>query len=94
MWALAPGESVDWQALALTEGGSPALLAFSSLPRAVAFMQPAVLAGSIRDVNKVGKFSRAAADWRVLINPPVEILSGREILLVPVDPARAEASDE
>jgi hypothetical protein len=105
VWALKPGEAVEWHAVALAGDslagdGTPALLVFSSLPNAVAFMQPAVLAGRIHDVNKVGKFSRdAAQDWqarnlRVLVNPPLGALDGREIVLVPVDPASAETPDE
>ncbi|MCC6805608.1 MAG: hypothetical protein IT319_22190 [Anaerolineae bacterium] len=95
VWALKPGETVEWRALALADDGNPLLLAFSSLPNAVAFMQIAVVAGKIRDVNKVARFSRAAAqDWRLLVNPPMAALDGREIALVPVDPALAEAPDE
>ena len=83
-WALKPGETVEWHALALADGGDPLLLAFSSLPNAVAFMQPAVVAGTIKDVNKVAKFSRAVAqDWRLLVNPPLEALDGREFVLRP-----------
>ncbi len=71
------------------------LLAFSSLPNAVAFMQPAVIAGSLKDVHKVAKFSRTTAQtWRLLINPAADVLSGREIVLVPIDPALAETPDE
>lgn len=95
VWALKPGETVTWQAVALADGDSSRLLAFSSLPNAVAFMQPAVVAGSIRDVNKVAKFSRATAqEWTLLVNPPLEVLDGREIILVPIDPASAETPDE
>ena len=58
-------------------------------------MQPAVIAGSIKDVNKVAKFSRATAqDWRVLINPALDLLDGREVVFVPVDPTLAETPDE
>jgi hypothetical protein len=95
VWALQPGETVEWHAVAVVDGGSPALLVFSSLPNAVAFMQPAVLAGTIKDVNKVAKFSSAAAqNWRLVINPSLESLDGREIVLVSIDPALAEAPDE
>ncbi len=95
VWALKPGEAVEWQALALRDEPTPALLAFSSLPNAVAFMQPAVLSGAVIDVNKVAKFSRAAAqDWNLLVNPSVTVLDGREIVLVSIDPTRAEAPDE
>ena len=96
VWALKAGESVEWQAVALAdENGDLHLLAFTSLPKAVAFMQPAVISGGIKDVNKVAKFNRMMAyEWRLLINPPVEILEGREVVLVPVDPASAETPDE
>ncbi len=96
VWALQPGEAVAWSAAALADGeDDPLLLAFSSLPNAVAFMQPAVIAGSMKDVNKVAKFSRATAqDWHVLINPALDLLDGREVVFVPVDPALAETPDE
>ena len=95
VWALKPGETVEWRALALADDGDPLLLAFSSLPNAVAFMQPAVVDGRIKDVNKVAKFSRATTqNWRLLINLPLQALDDREIILVPVDPALAEAPDE
>lgn len=95
VWALKPGETVTWQAVGIADGDAPRLLAFSSLPNAVAFMQPAVVAGTIRDVNKVAKFSRATArDWKLLINPPLDALNGQEIVLVPLDPALAETPDE
>lgn len=99
-WALKPGEAVTWHALALadedaSDGGTPHLLAFSSLPNAVAFMQPAVVAGTIKDVNKVARFARATAqNWRLLVNPPLEALHGCAIVLMPVDPALAETPDE
>jgi len=94
VWALRPGDPVEWQALALADADGP-LLAFSSLPNAVAFMQPAVLSGQIRDVNKLAKFSRESArDWHLLINPSIDILQQHPVTLVPVDHARAEAPDE
>jgi hypothetical protein len=92
-WALAEGEKLCWQAV--TANGT--LLAFSSLPKAVAFMQPAVLAGTIKDVNKVAKFSKVTAQtWTqpVLVNPSLTDLDGQIIGLLDVDPAQAEASDE
>jgi hypothetical protein len=72
-------------------------LAFSSLPKAISFMQPAVLNGQINDVNKVGKFTRGtAALWSlpVLVNPGTAVLNGRRITLVPIDATTAESSDE
>lgn len=102
VWALKPGETVEWQALALEIDDSPRLIAFTSLPNAVAFMQPAVLSGKIRDVNKVAKFRRetftgeTAAEQlpKLLINPPISALDGGSITLVPVNPALAETPDE
>ncbi|MFO7321896.1 MAG: hypothetical protein DIU68_009200 [Chloroflexota bacterium] len=96
-WARQPGETVTWEAAAIQTDEGPVLLAFSALPRAVAFMQPAVLAGRIHGVNKVAKFSRAtAAQWpeRVLLNPPVEVLAQGELVFISIDPATAEAPDE
>src|SRR5262249_6389829 len=66
-WKLQPGEKIEWRALALAQPSVGAdetgrvALAFSSLPKAVSFMQPAVVAGAIRGVNKVAKFSRETA---------------------------------
>jgi hypothetical protein len=95
VWALRQGEAVAWEAVALATGGEPVLLAFSSLPKAVAFMQPAVVSGRVRDVNKVAKFSRAAAEgWKLLVNPALGALDGGALVMIPVDPALAETPDE
>ena len=94
-WALNPGEAVVWKAVALAGEGDPVLLAFSSLPKAVAFMQPAIVSGLVKDVNKVARFSRATAEgWKLLINPTLEALTGHTIVMLPVDPALAETPDE
>lgn len=93
VWALAADERYRWQAV--TAGG--ALLAFSSLPKAVHFMQQAVMQGRIVGVNKVAKFSKATAGgWAqpVLLNPPLAALDGLRISLTDLDPATAEAPDE
>lgn len=97
VWALRPDDVIEWRAVAVTGDYGPALLAFSSLPKAVAFMQPAVLRGLIRDVNKVGKFSRETArGWplAVRLNPTVEDIDGCEIAFWSVDPQTAEVPDE
>jgi hypothetical protein len=97
VWALKPDEQIVWYALALNDEASSALLAFSSLPRAVAFMQPAVLAGQIKDVNKVAKFRRETAlTWTlpVLLNPDAAALHSHSIAFIAIDPAAAEAPDE
>ena len=96
-WALRKGETLSWQALTVGAGAEQKLLAFSSLPRAVAFLQPAVLQGSVRDINKVGKFSRETArSWplRLLLNPAPDVLAPGVTGTVDVDPATAAASDE
>lgn len=93
VWALSEGETVQWQAVTV----NGAMLAFSSLPKAVAFMQPAVLAGTISGVHKVAKFSKATAQgWTqpVMLNPAPEILVGQTMTLVNIDATTAETPDE
>lgn len=73
-WKLLPDETIRWQAATVLDAqtNSPILLAFSSLVRAVNFMQPAVLAGAFKGINKVGKFaSEIAQQWELplLLNP-------------------------
>ncbi|CAG0976376.1 hypothetical protein ANRL2_02049 [Anaerolineae bacterium] len=100
-WALTPEDKIVWETAILQTAGQPVvILAFSALPRAVAFMQAAVLAGAIRDVNKIVKFSKAAAakwPFPVLLNPTLEQI-GTEYRLtgefIKVDPATAETPDE
>ncbi len=97
VWKLTRDETITWQAAAINCGLRHILLAFSSLPKAVAFMQPAVLQGVIRDVNKVGKFSRATAKswtWDVVLNPTMASVQGKSLTTVQIDPASAEAPDE
>lgn len=97
VWKLSRDETVTWRAAALDNGARQALLAFSSLPKAIGFMQPAVLNGLIRDVNKVGKFSRVTAQswtWDVVLNPTLVSIHGNSLTTVQIDPASAEAPDE
>jgi SAM-dependent methyltransferase len=97
VWALRPDEALHWEAIAAQHDDGVALLAFSSLSKAVAFMQPAVLAGQIRDVNKVGKFAVATAQaWEMplLLNPANDVLANYAQVSIVVDPTSAEASDE
>ncbi|MCU0512588.1 MAG: hypothetical protein MUE40_08440 [Anaerolineae bacterium] len=92
-WRMDPQAVIRWQAAAT---GDPAtLLAFSSLPKAVHFMQTAVLRGSLHGVNRIAKFSVAQVAARggpVWINPEPDILS--TVSWQALDPATAEASDE
>jgi SAM-dependent methyltransferase len=96
VWALKEGEKIVWQAVALDgDEQYPILLAFSSLPKAVAFMQPAVMSGFIRDINKVAKFSQETVqNWSLLANPTLNLLAGKTITFVPIDPNSAETPDE
>lgn len=97
VWYLQADESVRWDAVGLELDGRRYLLAFSSLPKAVNFMQPAVLEGLVQDVNKVGKFSKATAyTWTqpVLLNPPTDVLRRGIVLRIAIDPNTAETPDE
>jgi SAM-dependent methyltransferase len=99
-WQIASGE-LQWDAAAVLDANrQPYALAFTSLPKAVAFMQPAVTAGLIQDINKVAKFSKTVAarwDFPVLLNPTLDHLTKNFILPGPflsIDPSTAEAPDE
>ncbi len=97
VWKLAHDEEIEWRAAAIQRESTPSLLGFSSLPKAVSFMQRAVLAGDIRDINKVGKFSRERAQalqWRITLNPAPQSLDGNRLTYLHIDPALAEAPDE
>lgn len=97
VWKLEPDELIEWQAVAVAGDNETVLLAFSSLPKAVEFMQPAVLAGHIRDVNKVAKFSwDIAKNWPfpMMLNPSDEIFDTERVVMVSIDPQTAEAPDE
>jgi hypothetical protein len=73
-WKITRDDVITWEA-AVINGDQ--LLGFSSLPKAVSFMQEAVLANQIDGVNKVAKFSRATAEtWTqpIKINPSTDVL--------------------
>ncbi len=90
-WRLTSEDRIVWQAVC--SGGQ--MLAFTSLPKAVAFMQVAVLAGRLRDVNKVAKFRReVVTGWPLRLNPTLDALPNAPLTLVAVDPTLAEAPDE
>lgn len=97
VWRMRPDDVLTWQAVTMQDGEESKLLAFTSLPKAVRLMQAAVLQGLIRDVNKVGKFTKATAlTWTIpiLLNPTIEALQGALIQSMPIDPQSAEKSDE
>ncbi len=96
-WTMTPDDVIEWKAAALDSGRGMVMLAFSSLPKAVAFMQPAILNRLIAGVNKVAKFSRETAQtWitPLTINLTDSALTGKTLMWIDLDPATAEASDE
>jgi len=96
-WTLQPDEAVEWNAVAVSGDNETVLLAFSSLPKALAFMQPAVLSKRIEGVNKIAKYRwDVVHEWPnpVMLNPTDDILETNAIVFLPVDPAAAEAPDE
>lgn len=97
VWALQPEEVVAWNAAAAAGDAETVLLAFSSLPRAVAFMQPAVVSGRVLGVNKIAKYRwDVVRGWPhpVMLNPTDDILDTNTLVFLPVDPTAAEAPDE
>lgn len=97
VWKLDKGEAISWRAAAVQRDLAPVLLGFSSLPKAVGFMQPAVLSGLITGVNKVGKFSiegAGALERKIIMNPALESLADDLLTFIDIDPALAEAPDE
>lgn len=97
VWKLTPDEVIVWHAAAIQRDEATTLLGFSSLPKAVSFMQPAVVEGIVTDVNKVGKFSKETARmWTqpVLLNPTLDVVREDVITWLKVDPDTAEAPDE
>lgn len=97
VWKFEPDEHIKWQAVAIEKEGNIALLAFSSLPKAVSFMQSAVVKGFVKDVNKVGKFSKSSAStWNgvTLLNPTLYNIQNYAVRLVPINPDTAEIPDE
>src|SRR5579859_1236147 len=106
VWALAPSTPIRWEAVSVldttTEINTPTALVFSSLPKAVAFMQPAVIANVLVGVTRIAKFERrVAAQWAfpTLLNPVFEALHRAEYYTLPgpwlpIDPKSAITGDE
>lgn len=97
VWRLKRNEKIEWKAISFEEGEQASFLAFSSLPKAVNFMQEAVLNDLIRDVNKVGKFSKETAktwDFPLVLNPRLDYIHGKALRLIEIDPQSAEVSEE
>jgi len=97
VWKLSADDEIEWRAVSIEKEGEAHLLAFSSLPKAVSFMQPAVMQGFVHDVNKVGKFSKLTAqEWEnpILLNPILSDIDHYNVRLLYINPDTAEASDE
>jgi hypothetical protein len=97
VWKLAPDEVIIWQAATIERDNQTFLLVFSSLPKAVSFMQAAVMGDFIRDVNKVAKFSKETVrTWTtpLLLNPTLESVQSATVSRILIDPKTAEAPDE
>lgn len=97
VWKLTAEDRITWEAYGIRRDGAYAVLAFTSLPKAVAFMQRAVMDGKIQDVNKVPKLKREnVVSWceSVLLNCDPASLQTSSLLLCPVDPSLAELPDE
>jgi SAM-dependent methyltransferase len=94
IWMRADDEPLRWDAVSV----DGAVLVFSSLPKAVAFMQQAVLRGQIVGVNKIAKFRAEVVrlTWThpTRVNPDSEALDGRAVDFLPLDPTTAEQPDE
>jgi ubiquinone/menaquinone biosynthesis C-methylase UbiE len=102
-WAIKPGEPIHWQAAVVNDlAGKPYLVAFSSLAKAVEFMQPAVTSGYLVGINKVAKFDKVIApQWGIdlLFNPAFEALQKSDELrfqgnFLTVDPENAVIGEE
>lgn len=108
-WEMMPDDLPRWDAVMVQgtgqstgHGNRPALLVFSSLPRAVEFMQPAVKSGTLKGINKIAKFDKAVAlGWGVdtLLNPAFDALQASPAyrfdgLALAVDPALAITGEE
>lgn len=93
-WRLTPHELIQWDAVTI----NGVMIGFSSLPKAVSFMQPSVLMNKFYTVNKVAKFKRERVlSWShpLILNPSLAIWQGdAQVGFVPVDPYDAEAPDE
>lgn len=97
-WKLTPTDTLVWEAATLHHPGQTELLAFTSLTRAVGFMQAAILNRWLTGVNKVGKFPAAlAATWphALCLNPDFEAVRALPLgPQCPVDPHTAITGEE
>ena len=96
-WRLTADDNIEWQAVGVVGDDEVVLLTFSSLPKAVEFMQPAVMAGHITNVNKIAKFKwDVVKQWPfpTILNPSDEIFDTQAVAMLKIDLTTAEAADE
>jgi hypothetical protein len=96
-WRLTAADTIRWQAIGVQGDNEVVLLTFSSLPKAVEFMQPAVIAGYVKNVNKIAKFKWdvvKAWPYATILNPSDEIFETQAVAMLDVDRSTAEAADE
>jgi hypothetical protein len=92
-WKITPQDVLTWHSV--TANGR--VLAFTSLPKAVNFMQSAVLQNRIQDVNKVAKFRKDTAQtWAfgLMLNPMLATLGEASFAWQLLDYTTAEKPDE
>ena len=97
VWRLTANDQIEWQAVGVMGDDEVVLLTFSSLPKAIEFMQPAVMAGHITNVNKIAKFKwDVVKQWPypTLLNPSDEIFDTQAVVMLEIDRTTAEAADE
>jgi ubiquinone/menaquinone biosynthesis C-methylase UbiE len=95
VWAITPTDQIEWQALTVESNGVRGVIAFSSLPKAVAFMQPAVLSGALKDIHRIAKYPRDSVEQfglPIRLNPDLSAIQGAQ--MVQVDRLRAVTGEE
>lgn len=94
-WKITRDDVVIWEAV--TVGDDNTLLAFTSLPKAVGFLQQAIVQGMMLGITKVAKFRRDVpllSAYSVLLNPTLDRVQAQPQGFMKIDPQLAEVSDE
>jgi len=94
-WKITPDDVVIWEAVMV--GDTRAMLAFTSLPKAVGFLQAAVLQSWLIGISKVAKFRRDVplfAVHPIVLNPTLEAIRDQPRQFLAIDPQLAEVGDE
>jgi hypothetical protein len=101
VWALQPDEPIRWRAAMVNaQDQQSVLLVFTSLNKAVEFMQSAVTSNTIQGINKVAKYPKTTVrDYAIdlLLNPSFDLVRERYPytgIMLDVDPQRAVTGEE